>query len=774
MSLDGSGEQAGHGPHHGGGRDPPPAWTGENPGQWRQVRRDVLLWAADTDLPPIKRGVRFFRQLGGRARLLADGLEDTRLMSTDGLQYVINHFDVIYKDTLEVEKELEGERALFQGQKTSEENFVAYIHRRLVEFARYESVLGEPLPAALKGKLLVRQARLTSSQAQQITTWLDGSRDMVSIQSALCRLDTDRDLLGVTTGGSKNYFVEPDDDQDDCGDAGDELGDLAEYYEDPQLDVGYDSEDENMLWIYAADLSAELEEADVEYQFSTFESILRAKQQAKKSRGWFTPTKWAEEHGGSKGQKGLRTPPKGSYSGKSAGKGKGKGKGKSKSSWSSGSGRFEQMRQERDMRRAQHGVLKVPSEQVMSRVRCWRCGQLGHTSRNCTSSSVNPKGQGKGQGGGKDGASTTPGPPVRPSFFVLPFDHANNHTGFNFAQWGDSNRTFFQMSANMGVIDTGAVNAVVGEERLDKQILPLLRQHGLQPVKLPYPPSLGGIGGETKTKDGVMLPVLIGQRPGLVSTIVVAGDVPLLLPSPLLASLDATIDYPTQTIRWAQNEASSPMVQLPSGHVACRIDEGWWDSFWEQVPGADRFKKSIAQSSISTPLRHVMFSEDEVLCSEQQCVDYEHAWMPTSSSALPRPVAQIVEENPQQYGPPTDRNATDPSSGTTDKCSSSGARRDRSFHPSRLQSGASLGAAGAKSAMVSGSGKPRSDDDRTEGACFDNACDGVATLISDSTGESCGGVFSPSPEGFDELVPTSQPGVPSQRSQAEGEQIAPM
>eukprot|EP00971_Amphidinium_carterae_P140882 2791222-Amphidinium_carterae.5 len=70
------------------------------------------------------------------------------------------------------------------------------------------------------------------------------------------------------------------------------------------------------------------------------------------------------------------------------------------------------------------------------------------------------KEKGKQQAGGKDGASASHGSLVGSSFFVLPFDHAlNNHTGSNFAQFEDS-RNFFQMSANMGVIDTGAVNAV--------------------------------------------------------------------------------------------------------------------------------------------------------------------------------------------------------------------------------------------------------------------------------------------------------------------------
>eukprot|EP00971_Amphidinium_carterae_P107186 2123360-Amphidinium_carterae.1 len=80
------------------------------------------------------------------------------------------------------------------------------------------------------------------------------------------------------------------------------------------------------------------------------------------------------------------------------------------------------------------------------------------------------------------------------------------------------------MASHLGTVDTGAVNAVVGQDRLQKQILPMLKEQGLAPVSLPFPPSLGGIGGETQTKDGVTLPVLIGSCPGLISTIVVGGD----------------------------------------------------------------------------------------------------------------------------------------------------------------------------------------------------------------------------------------------------------
>eukprot|EP00971_Amphidinium_carterae_P099962 1976676-Amphidinium_carterae.1 len=163
---------------------------------------------------------------------LADGLEHRRLMAADGLQYVVDHVDGIYKDTRGV-KRAEGERALFQGQNTSDNNFISYVHHCLVEFARYEAVLCETLPVALKSKLWVRQTKLILSQAQQVTSRLGGSRDLASIQSALCRLDTDRDLPVVTVGGSRAFFEDGADaatyfeDEHEQGVEADDLADIT-------------------------------------------------------------------------------------------------------------------------------------------------------------------------------------------------------------------------------------------------------------------------------------------------------------------------------------------------------------------------------------------------------------------------------------------------------------------------------------------------------------------------------------------------------------------
>eukprot|EP00971_Amphidinium_carterae_P154239 3058959-Amphidinium_carterae.1 len=308
-------------------------------------------------------------------------------MAQDGLQYIIDHFDGIYKGRN-------------NPTKTS-----------------------SPITDSAEGQVVG-----AAGKAQQVTTWLDGNRDMQSIQAALCRLDTDRDLLGATAGGTKSYFEEAEDPaafyEDDSWEyaEGDEL---AEYYADSSLDVGYDCSDEEMIWIFGSDLNAEYAEEDIERQFSTFQSVLRAKQQAKKARGWFTPTRWADEH--SEKGKGLRVLPKGKGGTKGKGKGKkgeSKGKGFGKQSYP-----YDRMRQERDVRRAQSGMLRVPTSQLTLRICCWRCGNLGHTSRNCG------KGISKGSSGGGGGAPApqAKGDAPRPSYFVLPFDGKATHTGFNFA-----------------------------------------------------------------------------------------------------------------------------------------------------------------------------------------------------------------------------------------------------------------------------------------------------------------------------------------------------
>eukprot|EP00971_Amphidinium_carterae_P331700 6465443-Amphidinium_carterae.1 len=358
MSLDGSADLTRNTPNS-SGRDPPPAWSGEDPLRWRQTRRDLLLWAADTETPASKQGTRFFRALSGRARQLCDGLEDQMIMAPDGLMYIVRHLDALYQGPLAIAKELEGERALFSGHRTGDENMVAYVARRQVEFSRYEAALGERLPEALKTKLIVKQAKLSTQQGHLLSTWTNGSRELSVVHAALCRLDTERELLGLSMGiqTGKDMFEHEGEEQPEVflqRTTGEEADELLQLYEDPSHDVGEDSECEEYIWIYGSDMNFELDETMIDQQFANFARVQQQKAILKKSRGWFTPASWSEsaakgDTGKGKGKKGLSSsawPSSSAGGGKGRGlsvNGKGKGKGKQQQ-------RYENARYKRDER----------------------------------------------------------------------------------------------------------------------------------------------------------------------------------------------------------------------------------------------------------------------------------------------------------------------------------------------------------------------------------------------------------------------------------------
>eukprot|EP00971_Amphidinium_carterae_P352950 6492779-Amphidinium_carterae.6 len=98
--------------------------------------------------------------------------------------------------------EVDFEQTLFAGHRRHDESFLQFLSRKQLEFTRYEATLtlcGE-LPSHLRGKLLLRQAHLSTAQSQRILQWLAGSREEIVVRQALSKLDTDVDLTNVMTG----------------------------------------------------------------------------------------------------------------------------------------------------------------------------------------------------------------------------------------------------------------------------------------------------------------------------------------------------------------------------------------------------------------------------------------------------------------------------------------------------------------------------------------------------------------------------------------------
>jgi hypothetical protein len=81
-------------------RDPPPIWDGKDPAKrWLQKRRDLMMWARDTDIPKAKLGVRFWR-LGlpddSPAKTIINGLKDREIVSEEGFEIMIATLDRAY------------------------------------------------------------------------------------------------------------------------------------------------------------------------------------------------------------------------------------------------------------------------------------------------------------------------------------------------------------------------------------------------------------------------------------------------------------------------------------------------------------------------------------------------------------------------------------------------------------------------------------------------------------------------------------------------------
>ena len=87
--------------------------------------------------------------------------------------------------------------------------------------------------------------------------------------------------------------------------------------------------------------------------------------------------------------------------------------------------------------------------------------------------------------------------------------------------------------------------------------------------------SCSGVGGKARTLFNAVAPMALGGIHGLISLVVVAEDVPMLIPMGLLRGLKARIVTGQARVQWGVHpDAFSDIHYLPSGHCAVDVTDG--------------------------------------------------------------------------------------------------------------------------------------------------------------------------------------------------------
>ncbi|CAE7642994.1 GIP, partial [Symbiodinium necroappetens] len=220
-------------------KEPPPGYDGTDPqSKFKAYLRDLELWQACTDVPPLK----LVQVLSGAAKAAVDTLTVKEIKGVDGFANVLKKLKEAFEPYVETALPRAMEGAFYgqpRGHKESMSEF-------LIRFQRAQAVLkdeGVTLPVKAAGYLLFRQAN-SSRRLEQVHT----------------------------EGGRKTYLAEEGDQGEDRYDTVPADSFLGEATEEEEED------DENWVYLKDGHLDQVLEEDDVLEALATYQQVLAADQ----------------------------------------------------------------------------------------------------------------------------------------------------------------------------------------------------------------------------------------------------------------------------------------------------------------------------------------------------------------------------------------------------------------------------------------------------------------------------------------------------------------
>eukprot|EP00971_Amphidinium_carterae_P220000 4367333-Amphidinium_carterae.1 len=175
-----------------------PSWDGANP----EVNTEPYLkslrgWLVTTKTPSAQQGLVLLGTAKGDLKLIINELTLEELTATDGGEKVYQLINTTFEWALKRTLPRKLEACLYgsSGERQRGEGFLAYTARKLQQYRELESS-GLALPAQVKGYIMAKHGKLTTTQWETMTNWTGGALELSTISEALRRLDRPAGVSG--------------------------------------------------------------------------------------------------------------------------------------------------------------------------------------------------------------------------------------------------------------------------------------------------------------------------------------------------------------------------------------------------------------------------------------------------------------------------------------------------------------------------------------------------------------------------------------------------
>ena len=222
------------------------------------------------------------------------------------------------------------------------------------------------------------------------------------------------------------------------------------------------------------------------------------------------------------------------------------------------------------------GKKKIPKSELVKVTRCGNCGERGHWKEDCTRPYRSKASRERDE---RIAAGSN-------AFVFLGASSQSSEFKGSFLlydSWTEgSTLNLLALPSGHAIVDPGASQDLIGLKSFER-LCCALRKNGLKVVKLEEKPSpASGVGGDACPLFSVLVPCVLGGKPGIIKMTVVREDIPQLLSAGLLEHAGAVIDLGSNKIDFKSLGSSMKMTRLGSGHRI--IDISQWDKTTFPVP----------------------------------------------------------------------------------------------------------------------------------------------------------------------------------------------